>query len=131
MKQALNGKQLHHAFDAVSDHGSYENLGEVLAEEGKITLVLPGKDYSALQPHVVQTITKVGDVHTPEFADLGFVCFQMIARGLREGWFKPHPFEVIVGGLGGIQEGLERLKEGRVSAVKFIYKIADTDVIKS
>lgn len=126
MKDALGGKKCVHALDAVSDHGSFEATGEVLAEGGRIALVLPGKDYSALPKHVAETTTKVGDVHTEGFADFGFVAFQMMARGLRDGWFKPHPYEVIEGGLNGVESGLARLKEGKASAVKYIYEIAAT-----
>lgn len=44
---AKNGiKEIHHAFDAVSEKGSFQNISKILAKEGsKITLVLPGADY--------------------------------------------------------------------------------------
>ncbi|EKG12959.1 Peptidase S9/S15 [Macrophomina phaseolina MS6] len=52
-----------HAYDAVSDHGSYVNIGQCLAEGGTITLVLPFKEYEGMPAHVTQTITNVGAVH--------------------------------------------------------------------
>jgi NADPH:quinone reductase len=41
-------------------------------------------------------------------------------------WNRAQPHNIIPGGLEGIQKGLEALKDGSVSAVKNIYKIADT-----
>ena len=54
-----------------------------------------------------------------------------MARGLQEGWFKGHPREVVSGGLGGIQQALENLKDGKASAMKYVFRIADTEGVKS
>lgn len=75
--------------------------------------------------HVTKTITMVGDVHGPK-KDLGFVYSRYITRGLEEGWFKPQPQEIVPGGLNGVQGALEKLKDGTVSAVKYVFKISDT-----
>lgn len=115
-----------HAFDAVSEKGSYQNICEVLdSEHGKLTLVLPGRKYEEVPPGVEKTTTTVGDVHG-KLKDFGFVFFRYISKGLEEGWFKPHPQEVVPGGLEGVEEGLRNLKEGRASAVKYVFRIADT-----
>ncbi|KKY19419.1 putative alcohol dehydrogenase-like protein [Diplodia seriata] len=128
IKAALlpSGAPLLHAYDAVSDHGSYVQLGEVLAPGGKITLVLPGKQYDGLAAHVVQTITNVGAVHD-DAKDFGFVWFRLFARGLAAGWLKPQPQEVVPGGLGGVQTAMENLRDGKASAVKYVFRIADTE----
>lgn len=68
IKDALakaNVSEIHHAFDAVSEKGSFQNISQVLAKDGgsKIALVLPGADYSAIPAHVQQFLTQVGDVH--------------------------------------------------------------------
>lgn len=55
--------------------------------------------------------------------DFGYVYFKLFARGLREGWFKPHPYEVVPGGLSGVETGLTNLKAGKASAVKYIFEI--------
>lgn len=49
-----------------------------------------------------------------------------MGRGLQEGWFTGHPYQVMSGGLGGVEEALANLKAGKVSATKFVFKIADT-----
>lgn len=142
-----------HAYDAVSEHGSYQNISKVLAKNktgAKMVLVLPGKDYSDIPSNVAHDLSMVGRVHEPfkqdkgavdygkkelgardHFVvnpgkDFGYVFFHYITRGLQEGWFTGHPFEVIPGGLDGVQEGLRRLKAGEASAVKYVYRIAET-----
>ena len=137
-----NGGKIEYAFDAVSEKNSYKNICKVLdSKSGAIALVLPGKEYSAIPPTIRKAQTAVGTVHkamdtdpfqnrggtevgTPDF---GFVMYRLIARGLNEGWFKGHPFEVVPGGLGGIEGALKNLKDGKASAVKYVFRIADTD----
>ncbi|EMC98990.1 hypothetical protein BAUCODRAFT_386992 [Baudoinia panamericana UAMH 10762] len=132
IKDALNGKKLEYAYDAVSEKGSVQNLGRVLdAQSGTVTCVLPppGGDWSAKWPGVPesigQTSTNVGDVHK-SVKDLGYVYSRYFTRGLEEGWFKAQPQEVVPGGLNGIQSALERLKDGTASAVKYVFKISET-----
>lgn len=130
IRKALNGAKLYHAFDAVSEKGSYNNLSKILEKGSKITLVLPGKDYSDIPDYIEQATTNVGCVHENE-KDFGFVYFRFIGRGLQEGWFKPQPHKVIPGGLGGVQHALEELKAGRVNAQKLVFEIAATEGVKN
>ncbi|RYP56976.1 hypothetical protein DL770_010792 [Monosporascus sp. CRB-9-2] len=127
LKKAAGGAKLLYAFDAISEHGSYVNLGKALSEGSKMTLVLPAnEDFPA---HVEKSMTLVGTVHD-EAKDFGFVYFRYLARGLQEGWFKPQPQVVVPGGLGGIQKALEDLKAGKANAVKFVFRIADTEGVE-
>lgn len=126
IRDALKGEKLFHAFDAISEHGSFENICKALDPHGKISLVLFGKDYSAIPDTVEQSLTYIGTVHK-EDKDFGYVFFRYLARSLQEGWFRGHPQEVIPGGLNGIQKGLENLKEGKASAVKYVFRIAETE----
>lgn len=124
IRRAAGGAPLLHAYDAVSEKGSYVDLGKVMAEGGVITTVLYHKEEEAPK-HVRISRTMVGSVHK-EDKDLGFVYMRYFARGLQEGWFKAQPQEVVPGGLGGIQTALENLKAGRANAVKYVFRIADT-----
>ncbi|KAF2173455.1 hypothetical protein M409DRAFT_15737 [Zasmidium cellare ATCC 36951] len=126
IRDALKGQKLEYAYDAVSEKGSYENICKVLEPKGKITLVLPGKEYPGIPESVQKSITRVGDVHGSK-KDLGFVYSRYITRGLEEGWFKPQPQEIVPGGLGGIESALGKLKDGTASAVKYVFKVADTE----
>lgn len=125
IKEALKGAELHHVFDGVSENGSYINVGKVMPPGGHVTLVLPGHDFSDMPEGIKSSTTMVGDVHGP-LKDFGYVYYRYIARGVEEGWFKPQPQEEIAGGLEGVETGLKNLKEGKASAVKYVFKIADT-----
>jgi NADPH2:quinone reductase len=129
IRKAANGAKLFHAFDAVSDHNSYINVSKVLEKGSKITLVLPGKKYDGIPEYIEQAITSVGCVHK-ESRDFGFVYFRYIGRGLQEGWFKAQPTKVIPGGLGGVQEAMELLKDGKVHGQKLVFEIAATAGVK-
>ncbi|KAH8808588.1 chaperonin 10-like protein [Xylogone sp. PMI_703] len=136
-----NASEVHYAFDAISEHNSYQNISRVLSAEGsKVTLVLPGKDYSAIPNYTQHSLTTVGDVHKvidqqseegkagirtggPE---LGFVFSRFFSRGLQEGWFNGHPYEVVAGGLNGVEKALTDLKNGVNSATKYVFRIEDT-----
>lgn len=126
IKDALKGAKLNYAYDATSEHNSYTNIVQVLEPTGHLTLILPGKKYEGIPESVVKTTTSVGEAHKGD-KDYAYVIFRYIARGLAEGWFKPHPHEVIPGGLEGVQQGLKNLKEGKASAVKYIFKIGDVE----
>lgn len=140
IKKALKDNNLdavYHCMDAVSEHNSYVNVGKVMESnksKSKICLVLPGKKYEGIPDHVEQSMSMVGRVHgenkqmnyPPHGKDFGFLFYRYMTRGLQEGWFRGHPFEVIPGGLGGVEEGLRRLKNGEASAKKFVYRISET-----
>ncbi|KAI1309916.1 GroES-like protein [Xylaria venustula] len=126
LKKAAGGKPLLHGFDAVSEKGSFANLGKVLAEGAKLALVLPGQDYSVIPSYIEHSLTSVGSSHK-DAKDFAHVYFRYIARGLFEGWFKPQPQEVVPGGLGGVQQALENLQSGKAAAVKYVFRISDTE----
>lgn len=124
IKTAAAGKELLYAYDAVSEKGSVENLLKSLSKGGLITTVLPHKEEEPSgEVKVIRTV--VSSVHI-ESKDLGYVYMRYIAKGLQEGWFKAQPQEVVPGGLGGIQTGLQNLKDGKANAVKYVFRIADT-----
>jgi NADPH2:quinone reductase len=137
--KAAGANEVKYAFDAVSEKGSYVNISKVLAKEGgRMTNVLPGRDYKEVPDYIYRSTTTVGDSHAPvakakaaegiqtggkEFA---FAFFRLYSRGLQEGWFSGHPYEVVPGGLGGVQKALADLKAGKNSATKYVLNIEDT-----
>lgn len=132
IKSALGGQKLEYAFDAVSEKGSYVNIsGAIDPKTGSITLVLPppkgwDQPFEGIPEGVKQSTTNVGSVHK-DWKELGFVCSRYFTRGLEEGWFRGQPQEVIPGGLGGVQKALENLRDGKASAVKYVFRIAETE----
>jgi NADPH2:quinone reductase len=140
-----HGGKMEYAFDCVSEKGSYINICKVLDHQtGQITLVLPGKEYAGIPPTITQSITRVGNVFKEDDLkpfekktgtktgneEFGYVMFRFFGRGLQEGWFKGHPYEVVPGGLGGVEGALKNLKEGKASAVKYVFRIGETEGVR-
>jgi hypothetical protein len=105
---------------------------------GKLTMVLriPGHKWPDWVEH---SDTKVGSVQgdltygadEPNDHEFGFAWYRMFALGLKEGWFSGHPYEVMPGGLNGVEQALKKLKEGKASAVKYVFRISETPGIAS
>ncbi|KAH8663851.1 chaperonin 10-like protein [Ilyonectria robusta] len=135
LKQALNGQPLRYAFDAISENNTWMNIVKVLEpENGHLCLVLPdfsGTTYDDIPTTIKWSVARVGHAHEDIGAESGARLlarsfFRLFGNGLSEGWFKGHPHEVVPGGLAGIQTGLTNLKEGRASAVKYVFRISET-----
>jgi len=129
IKEALKGQKLEYAYDATAEHDSHTNIVPALDPNGHITLVLPGKKYEGIPDSVHQSITSVGDAHKGA-KDFAYAYFRLFARDLDEGWFAGHPTEVVKGGLDGVEEALVNLRDGKASAVKYVFRIADTKAVE-
>lgn len=134
IQAALQGQKLQHAFDAVSEGNSHRNVAPALdPRAGRITFVLPprGGGFDAardgLPAGVRQSTTQVGSVHEEAGKDLGYVYCRYFTRGLAEGWFRGQPQEVRPGALEGVEAALKDLKAGKASAVKYVFRIAETE----
>ncbi|KAK3995248.1 alcohol dehydrogenase [Cladorrhinum sp. PSN332] len=138
LNEALEGKPpVRHVLDAVSHGSSITNIAKVFegqqaagenGTKGHVTFVLGGTK-EGLPGGVEQSTTMVGSVHQ-ESKDFGFVYFRYIAKGLREGWFRSQRTEIVPGGLAGVEGALQRLKAGKASAVKYVFRIEDTEGVE-
>ncbi|PYH46063.1 zinc-binding alcohol dehydrogenase family protein [Aspergillus saccharolyticus JOP 1030-1] len=133
IQAAAGGRPIHHAYDAVSEKGSYHNLGAALTAPAKINVVLSGSDFKGLPEGVQILKTYCGSVHQSAAAgemageaEFGAAFFAFVGRGLAQGWFRGHPHEVRPNGLAGLQGALKDLQAGKASAVKYVVRIADT-----
>ncbi|CRG86885.1 hypothetical protein PISL3812_03897 [Talaromyces islandicus] len=136
-------EKLKYAFDAVSDKGSFQNIMQVMDHlEGRITVVLARKKYEGIPDTVDKTFTQVGRVHSSTYPgikgekapvgplgdqEFGLLMYKFFERGLAKDWFSGHPFEVVDGGLRGIEGALRNLKAGKASAVKYVFRIEETE----
>lgn len=132
--KAAGASGVSYALDAVSEGGSYNTINKVLDPNGKITLVLPAGDDSELSDTVTQSKTMVGDMYDywgvkPGGKEFGSVFLRYFGFGLQSGTFTGHPHEAVPGGLGGVGQALKDLKDGKASAVKYVFRIADTEGI--
>jgi len=119
-----------HGLDPGIGLPSQEVLTKIVASDGAINLVLPSNfDVGPAE----RTLTSVGVVHNqdngaygPDASDLGFVTCRWFTRAIQAGNFKGHPFEVRPQGLQGVEQALKDLKDGKQSAVKYVFRIAET-----
>lgn len=146
LRKALKGHDLKYAFDATSEHGSYINLSQVLAEKGRLTLVLPFPEIlKDIPPHIEQSTTMAGSLWKELSKDqtrdnkrlgrlgveqggkeFGLMFTKLIATWLNEGKLKSHPYEVVEGGLHGVERALQALRGGKASAIKYVIRISET-----
>lgn len=140
-RAALGGEKLFYAMDAVTDKGSYQNIMKVIDESGSIAVVLLRKNYEGIPDGFAKLFTQVGRVHSDRYAgfkgekklegqlgdvEFGAIMYKFFERGLQEGFFRGHPYQVLPGGLHGMEKGLTDLKAGRASATKFVFRIEET-----
>lgn len=137
VKHSAGGLPILHAYDAVSEKGSYGNVFAVLDKGAKFTRVLP-MAAPDVPDGIEDRLTMVGSVHqpTPEGqilgdAEFGTALFQLMGRGLADGWFTGHPYQVRQGGLNGLEGALKDLEAGKASAVKYVMRIGDTPGVQS
>lgn len=139
---------IRHAFDCVSEHGSFQRIAysmslngppldldaesEVEAEveeRGHITYLLPipSDEQSLLPKSVRMTRTFVADAHAPAASAFAAKYCRLAGEWLEAGLLRPQKVTVVEGGLGGVKEGLRRLREGEVSGEKLVYRVAETE----
>ncbi|CCX06139.1 Similar to Protein TOXD; acc. no. P54006 [Pyronema omphalodes CBS 100304] len=137
LKEALEGQECFHAYDAISEHNSHLNIIPVLSKPSAIAMVLPGKD-DDFPEGIQRKLVMVGTVHAEKFNTpvaalsgakknddhFGFAMYRFFGRALANGILTGHPYTVIEGGLEGIEEGLKRLQDGKASATKYVYRIS-------
>ncbi|KAI5821399.1 chaperonin 10-like protein [Pyronema omphalodes] len=137
LKEALEGKECFHAYDAISEHNSYQNIIPVLSKPGAVAMVLPANDED-FPEGIQRKQVMVGTVHAEKFEspaiarlgtkknddDFGFAMYRFFGRAMANGTLPGHPYTVVDGGLEGIEEGLKRLQDGKASATKYVYRIS-------
>ena len=124
-------EKLMHAFDAISEKAksTIDNLSKVVSPDGNIVFLLPATEDPVLPKTLKRSFFMVTSVFGPD-KDFGYVWLRLMGLGLKDGWFKAHPHTVIPGGLNGVEEGLRNLKEGKASATKYVFRIAETKELR-
>lgn len=132
IKAAAGGKPINYAFDAVSEQNSYQNIGATMSAPGHLITMLPGIKYELEGIMVSHAV--VGYIHWPptpgktiEDAEFAAALYQLMGRGLAQGWFSGHPYELRPGGLAGLQQAMLDLQAGKASAVKYVVRIGETE----
>lgn len=119
--------------DAISKAGSLEaSLRSTDPTCGVVGIVLPPKMFAKdgenhKYPSGVKAFNSaVPRVHATH-ADFGYLWCRFLSRLLDDGRIKGHAYEVVVSGLDGVLTGLQKLKSGKASGVKYVYMIEETE----
>ncbi|KAI0760987.1 GroES-like protein [Trametes elegans] len=122
LPKLTQGKPIEFVYDAISLADTEALAYDALAPGGSLLLVLPdvipaGKKKEGDNKKV---ITVFGSVHSPENREVGVKLYSHLTEWLAKGVIVPNRVEVLPNGLAGIPEGLERLKQNKVSGTKLV-----------
>ncbi|CAG8441020.1 15067_t:CDS:2 [Funneliformis caledonium] len=118
---SITNNQLKYVFDIIGSESS--NIGlKVLAPNGKLAHTSEGPTDTKDDVQIKRVVLGVAHRDTQGFLKTVNKLAKVIEQLLFEGRIQPNNIEVIEGGLNGIPSGLQKLKEGRVSATKLVAK---------
>ncbi|PYI09778.1 GroES-like protein [Aspergillus sclerotiicarbonarius CBS 121057] len=127
-----------------SGGGEGERRGRGRGRGGKVNTVLPLPSPNPYPSGIDASTTWVSSAHEvvngDDCRDLCFVFCRWFTRALalpsqeqgegdgqgKERKFSGHPYVVREGGLGGVEGAMRDLRDGRASAVKFVFRVGET-----
>ncbi len=127
--------KLKHAMDTISIDASAKLCADALSTSGGIYSALepiecPRKDIESKNTLAYlatgEPLTDYGRAASKEDFDFGVMFWKLAGQLLEQGKFKVHPPSVQPNGLKGVLDGMQEMREGKVSGVKYVYRIADT-----
>jgi NADPH:quinone reductase-like Zn-dependent oxidoreductase len=120
--RAATDNALEIAVDTISEGKTPEHVaGSIGDKGGRVAIILP---YESPRPDVKVKFSMAPDLLKRESNGKWYV--DLLTEILATGKIKPNPVHVQPGGLAGVKEGLQYMQEGKVSAQKLTYRIADT-----
>jgi NADPH2:quinone reductase len=142
IKTALKNMSVFHALDAISENKSWVTISQILSPGGTVSVVQGTEKYdeSEIPADINISYSFVGSAHFGAFKpsmprqpqdtkataadiDFAYVVFRYIARMLARGEFEGHPYEIVPGGLAGVETGLRKLQKGEAKGVKYVYQV--------
>lgn len=132
----VEGGRAPYALDTVSMPGTFDHVvSQAMAGEPiegrmpRLAVVLPGNDYSTVDPTVEVVEVYSGVAH--QGGDVGkrfaYVVCRLFAMGLAEQWLTPHPYEVREDGLQALEGALHESMKGKIRGKKVLLRIAKPD----
>ncbi|KAK0333243.1 hypothetical protein LTR91_024143 [Friedmanniomyces endolithicus] len=129
--------QLAHVFDCISEGDSPKISSESIGSKGgKVSYLLPTKhERTDVENKSTLGYTIFGEAFNFAGNDIpanhedftkGAAFWALAEKLLAEGKLKVHPPKVEKGGLKGVFDGMQQLKEGKVSGTKLVYQIGET-----
>jgi NADPH:quinone reductase-like Zn-dependent oxidoreductase len=130
--QKASNNKIKHVFDCIGEGTSTEIcVAAVSSSGGHVSALLPPpSDISRKDVKVVFTLayTALGEKYSDRFPasltdyEFGSKFWKVSEELINSGKIKTHPVEVR-SGLEGVPQGLQDLKDGKVSGVKLVYKV--------
>ncbi|KAI0715805.1 GroES-like protein [Cerioporus squamosus] len=128
VQKLTGGKPVEYVYDAISLEDTQAIAYDVLAPGGTLIIVLdekvPAEKKKAEDKKTV--VHAFGSVVTPENREVGVQIYSRLSEWLRTGVIVPNKVEVLPNGLAGIPDGLERMKQNKVSGTKLIARPQET-----
>ncbi|KAF1993172.1 GroES-like protein [Amniculicola lignicola CBS 123094] len=144
LRKALDGKKLFHVFDASNSLASVGYLTEVLEPTGRYTCTTAvGKSFYSPIGEQQIALEKwggwfeqiwVGSIHEDKLLGgiwFGSVVSRLVEVLLEEGMFSGHVYEIVEGGLHGVEAALIKLRDRKGGNEKFVTRIGDTVGVES
>ncbi|KAI0351751.1 GroES-like protein [Trametes cingulata] len=126
LPKLTQGKPIELVYDAVSIADTQALAYDVLAPGGHLLIVLAENIPQKKEGDNKTVVHVFGNVHTPENRAVGVQLYSHLTEWLEKRILVPNPIEVLPNGLAGIPEGLERLKNNKVSGKKLIARPHET-----
>jgi NADPH:quinone reductase-like Zn-dependent oxidoreductase len=141
--RAYTEDKLYYAWDCLGEHGSPQAIGEALASSapdgqkirhGTIvsgdmhrdgTIFTSSLGYTA-QGEAIDIMGVFKLPALPDHYEFAVKWLEIVERLYAQGRFSMHRAEVRNGGFEGLLDGLDDLKNGRVSGWKLVYRLADS-----
>ncbi|PAV15522.1 zinc-binding oxidoreductase [Pyrrhoderma noxium] len=134
--RALTGNKLKYALDTISEGSTPQQVADCIGDEGGVvsTALLydsPRKDVEVrfvLAGMLMGIDLEVPFVRKadPEQHEFAKKASKLLTELLAKGLYKPGRIRVMPKGLASVNEGLELLRDGKVSGEKIVYRISDT-----
>jgi len=123
--RATTGNALDIAVDTISEGKTAEQVTGAIGDKGgRVAVILP---YDSPRPDVKVKFSSAYELVKREFNGKWYV--DLLTKILATGKIKPNPVHIQPSGLAGVKGGLQYMQEGKVSAQKLTYRIADTPEI--
>ncbi|KAI0749288.1 GroES-like protein [Daedaleopsis nitida] len=128
LQEITGGAPIEYVFDSVALPDTQALAYQAVAPGGALLIVLRDVIPAELKKEGdnKKIVHMFGMVHTPENRQVSVEVFSRLTEWLRDGTIVPNNVEVLPNGLAGIPDGLERLKQNKVSAKKLIARPQET-----
>ncbi|PAV17231.1 GroES-like protein [Pyrrhoderma noxium] len=126
IRKALGSSTAPLVYDTISVQETQAQAWNLLAPGGSLILSQPSLLGDMAEGETRHLVGLIGNFHVPYNRQLGESLYSKLTSLLENESIKANPIEVLPGGLSGIPDGLERLKQNKVSGKKLVARPFET-----